>query len=225
MIEFYSTLNKPLQLIVIILLIYMLLQIVCFSIGNSRSIKDIKFKHMEGTLQEALQSARRALGFDAELYKGIIDGTPEIVTRAEEYRNYFDSKDTIIIPSAMNGCPFDEESTKGSMVADKITKHDIDNKLSKIQVMKTLIGKVYVPNDNSWSVNVTKAGSDLCINEKRYLAGTKYGDPVRNCIIVSEPFICNVQKVGKHKCEYDMIMVEYDGETHMVLFDEECVVE
>ena len=71
---------------------------------------------------------------------------------------------------------------------------------------KSLIGKKYVPVDNSWSVNVTDCGNMLSRARRSYLAGTSTPHtPAKDCIIVSEPFMCSVETIGiddqlnKHK--------------------------
>jgi len=91
--------------------------------------------------------------------------------------------------------------------------------------MRTLIGKEYIPVDNSWSVNVTLCGDILRSAKTSYLAGT-YRTPPKKCIIVSDPFFCNTQTTGisKPKEIKEMIMVEYNDETHMVLYNPEGVL-
>ena len=86
------------------------------------------------------------------------------------------------------------------------------------------IGKKYTPSDNSWSVNVTQCGDILRNAKNGYLAGTFNTDAIE-CIIVSEPFTCNTHTTGvsNPKSTHKMIMVEYNGETHMVLFNDNHV--
>ena len=92
--------------------------------------------------------------------------------------------------------------------------------------LKSLVGKVYIPCDNSWSVNVTDCGSTLSRAKYSCLAGTQlpYSSAVK-CIIVSEPFKCNINTFGISEPNQvrEMIMVEYNHETHMVLFYNNCV--
>lgn len=49
--------------------------------------------------------------------------------------------------------------------------------------------------------------------------------PAKECIIVSEPFMCNTRTEGLENSDYNykMIMVDYKDQTHMVLFYENCV--
>ena len=90
--------------------------------------------------------------------------------------------------------------------------------------MKNLIGKEYTPLDNSWSVNVTQCGDFLGSAKRGYLAGSYYSE-AKKCLIVSEPFECIVNTTGvpRPKQIKTMIIVEYDKETHMVLFFDKCV--
>ena len=92
--------------------------------------------------------------------------------------------------------------------------------------MKTIIGKKYIPCDNSWAVNVTKAGSYSYKNNNAYLAGIQSLEhSPKECTIISEPFECitNTSGIPNSKKKYTMIMVEFQEETHMVLFFEHCI--
>ena len=168
MIEFYWTLNKPLQLVIVILLMYMLIRITCFNVGNKRTIKSMKTTPIKGTLQEALQealqAARKALVFDVSLYNGSIDGSPIITTRAEEYKNYFDRgiNKPIVIASSMNGAPFDEEDTKGNIdisraidgVYHKATHEDLSRDIETVSIGEERVDLIeYVPKDDKYWTN------------------------------------------------------------------------
>ena len=59
---------------------------------------------------------------------------------------------------------------------------------------ESLIGKYYIPNDNSYSVNLTTSTQYPYNNEQKYLAGT-YNTDAKICLIVSEPFMCKVRTV------------------------------
>ena len=89
---------------------------------------------------------------------------------------------------------------------------------------KSLIGKKYIPCDNSWSVNVTDCGKSLFKPQRSFLAGICGGGGVE-CVIISEPFDCIVETIGieNPKSTHKMIMVNYNDETHMVLFYKNCV--
>ena len=86
---------------------------------------------------------------------------------------------------------------------------------------ESLIGKKYIPIDNSWSVNVTSCGDFLSKAKRSYLARS-YWDEGKTCVIVSESFICNVCTTGvsEPRSTRKMIMVNYNNETHMVMFHE-----
>jgi hypothetical protein len=90
----------------------------------------------------------------------------------------------------------------------------------------SIIGKKYIPSDNSWAVNITKAGDYPYKSEQSHLAGTYNTNP-KTTIIVSEPFMCNtlttVRKDSKHK--HLMILVEFQEETHAVLYDASNIVD
>lgn len=90
---------------------------------------------------------------------------------------------------------------------------------------ESLIGKKYRPHDNSWSINVTTCSNYPYKNKQGYLAGT-HNTSQKECIICSEPFDCYINKSVLHFnleiCK--MIMVNFNQETHMVLFNESSVV-
>lgn len=96
----------------------------------------------------------------------------------------------------------------------------------------SLIGKKYIPKDNSWSVNVTFCGHRMLRDSdlgRRYLAGN-YNNDKKECTIVSEPFRCTVRtgisSLNNVKtASVDMIMVNYNNETHMVMYFESGVVD
>ena len=118
---------------------------------------------MKGTLQETLQAARKALGFDASLYNGSIDGTPIITTRVEEYKKYFEGiNKPIIIASSMNGTPFDEENTKGGVdisrvidgVYHKATYEDLSRDIETDSIGEERVDLIkYDPKDDKYWTN------------------------------------------------------------------------
>ena len=96
-----------------------------------------------------------------------------------------------------------------------------------INAMKSIIGKKYIPFDNSWSVNVTIAGDYPLKNKQSYLAGSiGLGLASKIVTIVSEPFQCNVNTFGckNPKGIETMIMVDYNEQTHMVMFDKSQII-
>lgn len=83
--------------------------------------------------------------------------------------------------------------------------------------------KKYYPKDNSWTVNLTSCSNyPYKNNTENYLAGTRFGDKVKECIIVSEPFLCFISTYNGDK-EYKMIMVNYNDNTYSVMYFEDCV--
>lgn len=91
--------------------------------------------------------------------------------------------------------------------------------------MKSIIGKKYIPSDNSYAVNVTQCGDIIKDADRSSLAGDYLTQAVE-CIIVSEPFLCNVitVRISNPKDIRLMIMVDYDGETHMVMFNKNNII-
>lgn len=89
---------------------------------------------------------------------------------------------------------------------------------------ESLIGKWYLPVDNSYSVNLTSAANHPYISEDTSLAGN-YNSDAKMCVIVSEPFICKVDSGLSGIRTYDMIMVEYENKTYSILYYERCVID
>ena len=87
---------------------------------------------------------------------------------------------------------------------------------------ESLIGKFYLPSDNSYSVNLTSSSNNPYENDQLYLAGT-FNTNAKLCTIVSEPFMCYINtSIGTSKL-VEMILVEYDGQTSSILYYEKCV--
>jgi hypothetical protein len=84
--------------------------------------------------------------------------------------------------------------------------------------MESLIGRKYIPNDNSYQVNITTAGKSTGINICRHLAGVYRKSP-KTCIIVSEPFECKVLQSDELLKSITMICIDYNNETHCTVFD------
>jgi hypothetical protein len=87
---------------------------------------------------------------------------------------------------------------------------------------ESLIGKCYLPVDNSYSVNLTSASRYPYKSEDTSLAGN-FSSEAKMCVIVSEPFICKVDSDLSGIRTYEMIMVEYDNKTYSILYYEGCV--
>jgi hypothetical protein len=85
---------------------------------------------------------------------------------------------------------------------------------------ESLIGKYYLPCDNSYSVNLTSATNYPYKREEPLLAGS-FNSEAKMCVIVSEPFICKVD--SNLSGIYEMIMVEYENKTYSILYYEHCV--
>ena len=90
--------------------------------------------------------------------------------------------------------------------------------------VESIIGKKYYPFDNSYCVNLTSCSNHPYENDTTsYLAGTMGGDSVKECEIVSEPFTCNV--VSSNDCikTIEMILVNYNGNTYSIMYNEKYV--
>ncbi len=91
---------------------------------------------------------------------------------------------------------------------------------------KSIIGKKYIPQDNSYSVNLTSSSGYPYKNDfTTYLAGALFQDHTpKVCTILTEPFECAVTGLDKIKLEI-MIIVEYNNTTHMTMYFEQGIVE
>jgi hypothetical protein len=94
---------------------------------------------------------------------------------------------------------------------------------------KSLIGKYYLPLDNSYSVNISSAARYPYENKHLHLAGHHMYYQEENaklCLIVSEPFIAKIHSESDNTFkEYEMIIVEYQKSTVVVLFYDHCIQE
>lgn len=88
--------------------------------------------------------------------------------------------------------------------------------------MERLIGKYYLPYDNSYSVNITSISNYPYEHKPLYLAGT-FNTEAKLCKIVSEPFICKINTINNDVTEMAMILVEYDNNTVSVMFHQSAV--
>lgn len=84
---------------------------------------------------------------------------------------------------------------------------------------KSIIGLGYTPIDNSYQANLSNSYKD-----KAYLAGTSSSEP-KMCTILSEPFKVPIKSIhgDKETRLHDMVIVEFEGESHITLFDESGV--
>lgn len=75
----------------------------------------------------------------------------------------------------------------------------------------TLIGRKYVPHDNSYCKCLTTPGKD------ERLAGTFFNDEVKLCEITSQPYMSDVSFCGINKT-LQFINVKYGNDEYKVLF-------
>lgn len=91
--------------------------------------------------------------------------------------------------------------------------------------MESIIGKKYIPNDNSYAINLTSCSDYPYKNENLLLAGTHIGDEPKECTILTEPFeayrLSFPRRRGVEKNLF--IIVGYENTTHMILFYEEGI--
>ncbi len=93
---------------------------------------------------------------------------------------------------------------------------------------KSIIGKPYLPIDNSYSVNITKPTKIDhrfgWVENKGYLAGTaSRNDDPHPCIVITEPFKANVHMGFKDELkETELIIVKdlIDDHCHTIMFFE-----
>ncbi|QQO97027.1 hypothetical protein Nekkels1_27 [Cellulophaga phage Nekkels_1] len=80
--------------------------------------------------------------------------------------------------------------------------------------MKNIIGKTYIANDNSYSINLTYSNRDC------RLAGCYISKP-KLAKIVSEPYTFRIKSnVMDEGFEHKFINVEYNGDIFRVLYNE-----
>jgi hypothetical protein len=87
----------------------------------------------------------------------------------------------------------------------------------------SIVGLLYKPKDNSYQVNITRATHYPYVNKERYLAGT-IDTPAKTCVILTEPFVSYVITPVNTITTVPVIAVEYDNETHIVMYHAECVI-
>lgn len=87
--------------------------------------------------------------------------------------------------------------------------------------MKTesIVGKTYIPHDNSYCVNLTSSSNYPYKSEtSARLAGTRIGDEPKECIILTEPFMCKILSVNGIIKEIEMILVNYNNSTYSIMY-------
>ena len=99
-----------------------------------------------------------------------------------------------------------------------------EKELKLMEKTESIIGKKYRPNDNSWSLNLTKSCNGFNRVIRGYLGGTYRTDAVI-CTIKSEPFKMIIES-GTHGVDArTMIIVEYGKSSYTVLFYKSNIVE
>lgn len=85
-------------------------------------------------------------------------------------------------------------------------------------MQRKLIGKKYIPHDNSYSKNLTNPFKDYI------LSGNNTGEDPKECIIVSEIYNLEIEcKASGKFYTYVFIDVEFNNDTVRVLFKENNV--
>jgi hypothetical protein len=86
---------------------------------------------------------------------------------------------------------------------------------------ESIIGRYYLPFDNSYSVNITSCSNYPYENKHMYLAGTASSNNIL-CKVVSEPFMCKVKSLAINNKISDilMIIVEHNNEHITVMYKE-----
>jgi hypothetical protein len=94
------------------------------------------------------------------------------------------------------------------------------------KLKKSIIGRKYIPCDNSYTVNLTSSSNFPYKNNTTiYLAGTARGDEPKECIILTEPFKCSIVTMSKETYDIEtMVVVQYKDTTHITLYYESCLV-
>ena len=85
-------------------------------------------------------------------------------------------------------------------------------------IYQSIIGRQYLPGDNSYAVNLTDSSNYPYTNENSYLAGTHGGMGRKQVTIVSEPFLCKIRTILGDIRQHPMIVVESEGKHHLTLF-------
>ncbi len=90
--------------------------------------------------------------------------------------------------------------------------------------MKNIIGKSYIPSDNSYAVNITTSTKYPSENENLYLVGT-FNSNNKICTILTNPFKPSINTGFDEITNEDyFIIVQYNNTTHMVLFYESNII-
>lgn len=87
-----------------------------------------------------------------------------------------------------------------------------------------IIGKTYIPKDNSYSVCLSKINNNHGIpdNTHDYLAGAYHPkEQAKVCIIVTEPFFVTFDR--SINVLHRMIIVQYKNKQYMVLYHKDAI--
>lgn len=89
----------------------------------------------------------------------------------------------------------------------------------------SIIGKKYLPSDNSYSVNVTSSTLFPYKSKQIYLAGI-VNEEGKECTILTDPFDCSIiHSVNKSVVLLPMIIVQYGNTTACVMYYKHCVID
>lgn len=97
-------------------------------------------------------------------------------------------------------------------------KLKIEAKFPKLFELENIIGKTYIPADNSYAICLEDFE-----NSNKHLTGGIYD---KKCIIISKPYKSNSKEKGynpRADAIHDFINVLYQNHTYMVLFSEKCI--
>lgn len=83
---------------------------------------------------------------------------------------------------------------------------------------QSLIGRKYIPVDNSYSNCLSVASYNSSGKKEHYLAGNQCGDCPQLCTIVSEPFQMLVQRWGKPGIQTMILIKCPQGLTHCYMY-------
>lgn len=117
-----------------------------------------------------------------------------------------------------NQIPEGKEKSRIQELQDEMG--DLIYQYNRFMNTQSIIGKKYIPFDNSHSCNLSlqKPSGNI------YLAGTLIGHEPKICTIISNPFLMKrINCEGKLK-ETEMVLVEYNNQTYSVMFDINSII-
>ena len=101
---------------------------------------------------------------------------------------------------------------------------------------KSLIGRGYIPFDNSFEVDLTHHANNRgdAYGKHGQLSGTNKKDSfgtwvkdkptATDCIILTEPFKCFVNNIFQEVITREMIIVNSGGRSYMTIFEESNII-